>query len=359
VGQPQNGQYVELIPTGAAGTNASGKWNSGTLSCQSSNTTWMGAWSSTVTYQRLNVVAYGGDYWTATSASGNKNQPPPSSGWPAGNTFWTGTEAYCNSYLFDTTTTSVAPDTDWLHGSGHAAGGYLHKYWGATFRSMLYSSPVINGVLNPNTALLPTPLPSDFHGSYRNAGMTDLPPLFALLTDVPAWKTDYDIPNGACYDEVCAFNSQGSGLTYRFGHAFNTGSSFFFQIQNNIGVVSPFGDLVAFDTDMMGTRGSTAASSTACNNLRGQYQPTKSGTVTYRDYAYPITNNNKRDIFRATSCGANTTGATCTEAATLPNWDTACTTTCTDGGVTWTNQGSNNCRGDIVIMDVLSAKPAP
>ena len=359
VGQAQNGQYVELDPTGGGGTNAAGNWNSGTLSCQTSNAIWSGAWSSSISYVHLDVVAYGGHYWNATNASGNLNHAPPSSGWPTGNTYWTGTEAYCNTYLFDTTSTLVAPDTDWLHGSGHNANGYLNKYWGYFYRSMLYSQPVINGVLNPDTPMILTSLPSDSHGTYRNAGTSDSTPIFAVATDVPAWPTRYDVPNGSCYVEICAFSPSGSGLTYRFGHAFNSGSSSYFQIQNNIGVVSPFGDLLAFDTDMMGVRGSNAAPNTDCNRVRGQYQPSAHGAVTYQDTIYPVTNNGDNNIFQATGCGGNVTGATCTEGSPLPNWDSACNGTCTDGGVTWTNLGPNTCRGDIVIMDTLSAKPAP
>ena len=355
VEQGEDGQYVEFSPTGGEAANPPGSWNSGTLGCQASNTKWQGAWSPTTTYSHLNIVSYAGYYWSATSANGNMSQPPPSSGWPTGNTYWTGTEAYCSSYFFDVTSTLVAPLTDWVHGSGHSAAGYLHKYYGHFYNSMLYSLPVIDGVLNPDTPMLLAALPCDDHGTYQNSGTSDLTPMFTATTDVPAWPTRYDVPNGACYDEICAFNSSGSGLTYRFGHAYNTGSSSYFSTQNNIGVNSPFGDLIAFGTDMMGVRGSNASANTACNNLRGQYQPAPNGPVTFQDYVYPITENSGANIFRATGCGNNTTGATCTEGAPLPNWDTACSATCTDGGVTWTNEGPNTCRGDVVIMDALSA----
>ena len=361
VEQGENGQYSEFSPTGGEAANPPGSWNSGTLSCQTSNASWQGAWSAAATYSHLNVVSYAGYFWSATTASENMGHPPPSSGWPTGNTYWTGTEAYCSSYFFDVTSTLVAPLTDWMHGSGHSAAGYLHKYYGHFYDSMLYSLPVIDGVLNPDTPMLLAALPCDDHGTYQNSGINDLSPIFTATADVPAWPTRYDVPNGACYDEICAFNSGGSGLTYRFGHTYNTGSSSNFSIQNNIGVNSPFGDLIAFGTDMMGVRGSNASANTPCNNLRGQYQPAPNGPVTYQDYVYPITDNNGANIFRATSCGSNTTGATCTEGSPLPNWDSTCGTlnsTCTDGGVTWTNEGPNNCRGDIVIMDVLSAHPA-
>jgi hypothetical protein len=180
--------------------------------------------------------------------------------------------------------------------------------------------------------------------------------MFAVTTDVPAWTTRYV---AACYDELCAFDPGGSGLTYRFGHTYNTGSSSYFQIRNNIGVNSPLGDLIAFGSDMMGTRGSNVSANTACNNLRGQYRPSADGVVTYQDFAFPTTNNANSNILQATGCGADTPGATCTEGSTQPNWDSACTTNCTDGSVTWTNVGPNTCRGDIVIMDANRAHSAP
>ena len=358
VEQGEDGQYVEFSPTGGEAANPPGSWNSGTLSCQASNTSWQGAYSPANAYVAKNIVSYSGLYYTAltTVPSGSGHAP---SGTTSSNTYWSNTEAYCNTYFFDATSTLVAPLTDWVHGSGHSAAGYLHKYFGSFYRSMLYSLPVIDGVLNPDTPMLLAALPCDDHGTYQNSGISDLSPIFTATADVPAWPTRYDVANGACYDEICAFNSGGSGLTYRFGHTYNTGSSSYFSTQNNIGVNSPFGDLIAFGTDMMGVRGSNAKANTQCNNLRGQYQPAANGTVTYQDYVYPITDNSDNNIFQATGCGTDTTGATCTEGSPLPNWDTACSTTCTDGGVTWTNEGPNTCRGDIVILDTLSAHAAP
>ncbi len=354
VEQGEDGRYVEFSPTGGEAANPPGSWNSGTLSCQASNTSWQGAYSSANTYIAKSVVSYKGLYYTAlTTVSAGSAYAP--SGTTSSNTYWSNTESYCSSYFFDVTSTLVAPLTDWVHGSGHSAAGYLHKYYGHFYNSMLYSLPVIDGVLNPDTPMLLAALPCDDHGTYQNSGTSDLTPIFTATGDVPAWPTRYDVANGACYDEICAFNSSGSGLTYRFGHTYNTGSSSYFSTQNNIGVNSPIGDLIAFGTDMMGVRGSNAAANTACNNLRGQFQPAANGKVTYQDYVYPVTDNSGANIFRATSCGSNITGATCTEGAPLPNWDSACSTTCMDGGVTWTNEGPNTCRGDVVIMDALSA----
>jgi hypothetical protein len=358
--QGENGQFVTFAPNGGEGPNSPGKWNSGTLSCQASNTSWQGAYSPASVYSARNVVSYSGLYYTALTSvpAGSGNAP---SGTTASNAYWSNTESYCNGYFFDTTSTLVSPLTDWVKGSGHSAAGYLHKYYGHSLSSMLYGvtcpdCPVVNGSLNPGTPMLLNSLPCDNHGTYRNSGTSDVTPIFTATTDVPASTARYV---AACYDELCAFDSSGSGLTYRFGHTYNTGSSPYFAVQNNIGVVSPLGDLMAFGSDMMGTRGSNAAPSAACNNLRGQYQPSPGGTVTYQDYVYPVTANGYHNVFQATGCGTNTPGATCAEGATLPKWDTDCTTSCTDGGVTWTNLRPNTCRGDIVILDVLGAHAAP
>jgi hypothetical protein len=360
VEQVPNGQYVAFSPNGGEGVNPPGSWNSGTLSCQASNTSWQGAYSPAVAYTIRNIVSYNRLYYSARTSVPAGSQYAPS-GTTATNAYWSNTESYCATYFFDTTTTLVAPLTDWVNGTGHTSSGYLHRYYGHLLQSMYYgvtcpNCPVINGQLNPGTNMLLTGLPSDNHGTYRNSGTSDLTPIFTATTDVPAWPTRYV---AACYDELCAFDSSGSGLTYRFGHTYNTGSSPFFAVQNNIGVNSPLGDLIAFGTDMMGTRGSSVDANAACNNLRGQYLPTPSNTVTYLDYAFPVTGNGHGDVFQATGCGTNRAGSTCTEGANLPNWDSQCTTTCTDGGVTWTNVGQNSCRGDLVILDALGAHAAP
>jgi len=70
-----------------------------------------------------------------------------------------------------------------------------------------------------------------------------------------------------------------SGLAYRFGHDWNTGSVQNFAVQNAIGVVSPLGDLVAFGSDMMGTRGSNLAANTECQKLRGMFSPATGMTL--------------------------------------------------------------------------------
>ena len=161
-------------------------------------------------------------------------------------------------------------------------------------------------------------------------------------------------------DEELAFASDGSQLLYRFGHNYNTGSNPGFGIQSAIGVISQDGKMLAYTSDFMNTRGdhfSTVSPATCANPLRGQYAPSSGGCVTVGDYVLPVGNNGAQNIFRAVSGGSQGTCASgqVQEAATLPNWDSSCSHSCTDNGIVWQNQGPNSCRGDIGLMDVTSA----
>jgi hypothetical protein len=151
-------------------------------------------------------------------------------------------------------------------------------------------------------------------------------------------------------------------VTYRFGHNWNTGSSAYFSVQNAIGVISPLGDLMAFTTDVMGTRGSNLHANTTCQKLRGMFHPA-SGLVLYTsdpnngnipDTVYPVTGNSGNFIYQTTVSGT-TSGST-------PYGGWCQTNGCTQGwGPNGTSPpqiqaiGPSDCRGDVVILDTLSA----
>jgi hypothetical protein len=371
--QAQNGQYVIITPTGAEGTNAPGSWNSGTLTGQTSNAIWAGSvsggsinggvWTSTASYSTHDVVVdgtlgYPGTYYTAlTNIS-------PAGAAPHSNANWSSTEAYPLNYTFDTTGTLISPCTDYLDCNGHTAQGYLTKYYGSKYKSSLYLLPAVNGLLNPDVAMLGSALCSDDHGTYRNSGTADLTPISLSTADVPAWYTRYSC---AGYVEALASSSDGLNTLYRLGHEYNSGSNPQFQVQNGICVVSYLGDLMACGTDMMGYRGDTSAASTACiNNLRGMFKPSASTAFAGDDTLgagngntiLPVTNNPNADIYRAIVGG--------TTASSVPNWSAFCPSvgTCLtqgglDGSVTWFNAGPNSCRGDDMILDLLSAHALP
>ena len=356
VEQGMNGQYVTFSPTGANAENSPGNWNSGTLTCQVSSANWIGPYSATTTYAVKNVVSYGGLYYTSLVAGNVGNEPDVS---PSD---WSNTEAYCLNYILDTTSTLVAPCSDFSNCTGHNAAGYLRKYYGKHYSDALYSDPVINGVMNPGTNILNASLPCDDHGTYRNADSNDDQPMFSSTTDVPAWPTSY---TASAYAEIIAVKSDGSGLEYRFGHDWNTGSVQNFAVQNAIGVVSPLGDLVAFGSDMMGTRGSNLAANTMCQKLRGMFSPAAGMTLYTSDPAnggiadtvYPVTSNTGGFIYQTivsgTTSGGTPSGGWCQTGPTALGAGNGCTQTW--GTATVQNIGASDCRGDVVIMDALSA----
>lgn len=363
--QAQNGRYVIITPTGGEAANTQTNWNWGTLNGQVSNAIWSygvgggnGVWSSTIAYATHDVVVYGnpGFYYTAKTTIAKGGVAPIS------NTSWTRTEAYPLNYILDTTTNIMNVCTDYSGCGGHTAQGFTEKAFGAKFKTSLYAQPTINGNLNPGTPLILNPLPGDFHGSWRQFDVTDSSPLAIFNTDVPAYSVEY---NAACYTEVCAVLADGSGTMNRIAHTLNTGSSQYFQDQNNIGVFSFLGDLLAWGTDVMNRRGDTTAGNTTCiNPVRGDLSPLTNTQFADGITIYPLGNNNSNYIYQAVHyvgepVGGGTTGAP------IPNWDTVCGATFVgsncpslDGTVQWENIGLNSCRSDIIIGDPLSAAPS-
>jgi hypothetical protein len=293
--------------------------------------------------------------------------------------------------------------------AGTAAGGLVPH---------LYSRPSINGSANPGTpTTIPSQgLPAQHHGSYLNSGTTDRAPFGIIQTGVPTatYALGGNPPgsapaNQAWYAELLGVAVDGSNTVYRFAHVFNTGSESNFNAQNNVGAISADGQLMAVTTDMMGTRGSISADwqanyaytlgatmfptagnpgnydfqatvsgtssatepsswcqtagcttvdvgvtwtnlGASCNQLRAMYSPATNTAFSLSDTVLPTNSNADYDLFKATQAG--TTGGT------LPTWSSSCGSygqTCTDGGVIWTNIGPNDCRFDVMIVDLLSA----
>jgi hypothetical protein len=345
VEQQQNGRYLMFSPTGGEAAVSSTNWNAGTASCQNTADAWIGAWSNSTTYASKNVVSHGGLYYTATSASGNVGQTPPS-GIGSSSTYWAQTEYLCNNYFLDTQTINVTPCDDYAQCTGHGASGYVNRYYGKKYVAIQFSNPVISGNANPGTAMLTASLPGDNHGSYRDPGLQDLSPILAFGTDVPGSVLRY---TAACYSEICAVKPDGSGTEYRLGHNFNDGSAANFSIENAIGVISPLGDLVAFGTDMMGTRGANTVANTTCNKLRGTYPPAAGLSLNLGDTVYPVTGNSGFYIYQTTTAGTSTT------ATPAGGWDQTVGDFVPYGTAVLQNIGASNCRGDVVVLDALSA----
>lgn len=360
--QFRNSNYLAMTPTGSGALLPPGSWNSGTLTCQpnGSSDVWAGAWNSGTTYTSKKTVSYTDGtsaYYVATTATGNLNKIPRTGG-VVNTTYWTQSEGYCTQYFWNIPTTLVQPLTAWGQTGGHTAFGYLNTYFGSRYIAGSIASPSFqasppNGpiTLNPGTNMLPTAFPSDDHSTYWNGGIGDLQPPVSALFDVPVWPTNY---TAACYGEVCGVANVATGAaakTYRFAHIDNTGNNQFFAVQQNIGVVSPKGDLYAVPSDMMGTRGTVGASSVQCTGLRGQFSPVGGMTLNINDTVYPMANNAGNHIYK-TTVGGLTSG-------TLPTWCQTSSCTLTWGAATLQEIGINDCRGDVKIIDLLSAHPAP
>jgi hypothetical protein len=301
---------------------------------------------------------------------------------------WQYRSNYCYQYIIDWYTNMMRPILEIgpnYGGDGHAIPGAVYDYRGGKYYAHRLDQPNCQdlsgpcasqyiGAPNPGSTLMPAARHYDHHASWRNNGSQDLQPVFEPTALVPSWG-GLSIPDacdggsgigGYCqagFNEEIAISTDGLGTLYRFGHNYNTCSNAGFQTQNSIGVVSQDGKMLAYGSDFMDTRGDLNGSATCSNPVRAQYQPTANGCVALNDYVLPINNNSSNDIFKVTSLGSAAQGSCAAgqvqEASTLPNWNSSCTNAgniCTDAnGIQFTNQGPNSCRGEIGLMDLLSA----
>ncbi len=150
---------------------------------------------------------------------------------------------------------------------GHTALGYTHLINSPTTPSQ--QTQLIRPLNNmANQTQLWTVGPSSFapwdnHQSWENVNSSDNVPVFSSGTGAGTIL-------GAWDDEIDAFSTDGSGLTYRFAHTFTTDQSQFFSAANAIGSVSSDGKFFAWSSDWMGNLGSTsgASSCTIGSNCR-------------------------------------------------------------------------------------------
>ena len=328
-----------------------------------------GKWDSATVYAFHDLVFGSDANWYIKKTSGSSTTGDPTTD----TTNWSNNSQICYGYIWDRYTTMVRPligmsAPTGVSGGGfstdaHNIGGYVATYRSANMFKHYYEKPVCDGVdsptgclyegaANPGDQMDLTPVCNDSHPSFNNAGLLDLPPAFFPHADVPAWPTNYTCSS---YMEETALAMDKSGTVYRFGHNWNTGNNPGFGGAYGMGTISPQGDMLAYGSDFMNSRGDTNGATTCAHKLRAMYPPAANATVTYLDTM--ILSATRDTVYQVTGCGTNTPGATC-QMGTLPNWS-ACTTTCTSGGATITNLGPNTCRVDIAVMDVLSAHPVP
>ena len=96
-----------------------------------------------------------------------------------------------------------------------------------------------------------------------------------------------------------------------------------------------------------------------CNNLRADMSRESSHTYSLGDRSLMIQGGNANDIFEITACnGACITGSGSFDfsSANCPGYGNC---TALDGNVTWKHLGENECRSDIMLIDLTSAAPKP
>jgi len=127
---------------------------------------------------------------------------------------------------------------------------------------------------------------------------------------------------------------------HREGHTFNSTMSPLFTLQNAIGVISPDGCCFAVSTDWYGSFGKMDNTGTnACTSAVDYHRP--SWTWKRNINVLPKSNNPGNYVYHTSKGGVGS--------SVTPTFNQTVGGTTTDGSVTWSNVGSPNCRGDLVI----------
>lgn len=375
-GGSSGSQYATIGPTGAGADNPQFP---GVGSCVASGLRLIpangsGKWTAGTSYTFHDLV-FGSDanwYDKKTSGTSTSTGDPSTLAGSRDTTNWENANAVCYGYIWDRYTTMVRPlfgltpplgvSGGGFSTDGHNIGGWIATYRGGKMFKHSYGRPTCDdatapclyeGAANPGDQMDATSSCNDSHPSFNNAGLLDKPPAFFPHADVPAWPTNYVCSS---YNEITALAMDQSQIVWRFGHNWSTGSNLGFGTAYAIGTVSSTGNLFAYGGDFMNSRGDRLTGNSTCEHkLRGMYPPVANMTVHYLDTM--LVSGSRDAVYQVTTCGTSTPGASCQMGA-LPNWSN-CTATCTSGGATLTNLGPNTCRGDIVVIDTLSAHPAP
>jgi len=188
------------------------------------------------------------------------------------------------------------------------------------------------------TTLPPGMTTMESHPSWVNDDQTDSLPFFQSFAAPLYYNTSF--PSAWTNEIVGVFPN---GNTLRFAHNFTTKSNPEFTFENAIGSVSQSGAFFMQSSDWVGTLGSSTGDSICLwgyDWLAGQSYPSNF------QFLAPQQGNEGGYVYQATACS----GA-CTSGSTEPGtWNQAVGGTTRDGNITWTNEGQQNCRGDVFIV---------
>jgi len=180
------------------------------------------------------------------------------------------------------------------------------------------------------------------HMGWLNDNATDTLPFTVSTTTYPTYEAPFDVAQCPWWDEVYTVDTNGDGLTHRLAHTNNTDQSIQFSTQQAIAAGAQSGAEALFNSDWLDTLGCTNGATSCVPN----------GPDWLASHAYPpgyVINPNLNNVagnsFRASGGTSNSSEL---------NWGTACTSTCNDGTVSWTNLGAPVAtatpRGDAFVV---------
>ena len=248
------------------------------------------------------------------------------------------TNAGASPYFWNIATTNVGKISGMV-GGAFAFGWHdymnrvnspLGQYALRPFTALGSPHAVINN-LPPNMQALPA------HPSWVNDNSTDSLPFFDTFNSPLYYNTGF---SSAWVNEIIGVFPNGS--TLRFAHNFTTKSNPQYSTNYAIGSISQSGKFFMQSSDWVGTLGSTTGNSSCAwgyDWLANQTYPANF------QFLAPQVGNAGQYVYQATSCS----GA-CTSGGTEPTpWNQTVGGTTVDGAITWTNEGSPNCRGDVFV----------
>jgi len=212
-----------------------------------------------------------------------------------------------------------------------------------------FNSPLGQYAIRPFTALgsphaVVNTLPSGIamgltgHSTWVNDNSTDSLPFFDSLNYPLYYNTGFP---SAWTNEIIGVFPDGS--TLRFAHNFITKSNLQFSTNYAIGSVSQSGKFFMQSSDWVGTLGSLSGSS----SCRWGYDWLADQTYPANfQYLAPQIGNVGAYVYQATSCQGM-----CTSGSIEPGiWNQTIGGVTTEGTITWTNEGQQNCRGDVFVV---------
>ncbi len=220
--------------------------------------------------------------------------------------------------------------TNWVNNPGNVA----PNYW--ELRN--YTQPGTPTGITPNLPAGGIELGMDWHGGWN--ALNDASPVFGTTA-----VFGYPVTT-AWANEVVGFYPNAGSNPMRFASTYTTGGNYAdFSVANSIGSISQDGRYYMWSSDWQytlgGNTGTGSAGTAAC--IAGG--PKWASNTVYAAGAIVVPTSGNAGNYSFTTTATGTSGGTQPSA-----WNQTIGGTTADGGVTWTNAGVPNCRGDVFVV---------